>query len=182
MFLQHVFRRNVVVAAGVVLLLVLPLPGVCQDKSGQAEESPGTMEEVIVIGHKSLVNLKRDVYRAEDALYDIFNSFNTEDEFDIRCYKEAPTGSHIKRRVCRANFVGDLIAGETQRMMRGEPYIYPAAQIKKMEERMLAKMTEITLQQPEMLEALVKFTEAKQVLESERKRRCEGRFLICRRQ
>ena len=182
MFHQRGFKGTVVVSTGIVLLLVMPVSGVCQSESAQAEEPPGPIEEVIVRGSKSLIMLKHELYTAEEVLYDLYNSLNTDDDFDIRCFKEAPTGSHIKRRVCRPNFVGELLAEEARRMMRGEPYVYPAAGIKKMNERLLADMTETALEQPEMLEALIKYTEARQTLESERKRRCEGRFLFCRRQ
>lgn len=44
---------------------------------------------------------------------------------------------------------------------------------------LLDDMTKTALKQPEMLEALIRATEAKEVLESERKLRCEGGFLFC---
>ena len=183
-FLQRGFKINVVVTTGVVLLLVLPVSGVCQSEPVLAEETSGTIEEVIVLGSKSLVKLRHEMYRAEEALYDLFNSFNTDDDFYIRCYKEAPTGSKIKRRVCRPKFVGELIAEETQMMIREDSYlfVYPAARIKKMNERLLADMAETALEQPKVRKALVKYIETKQTLRSERKRRCEGRYLFCRRQ
>jgi hypothetical protein len=182
MFVQCAFKNIVVVTMGVVLLLVLPLSGVCQSEPPQAEESAQTIEEVIVRGSKPLIKLKHEMYRAEEALYDLFNSLNTDDDFDIRCYEEVPTGSKIPRRVCRTNFVTRLIREETYKMMSGEIFVYPAAKINKMNELMLANWTELALEQPEVRNALVKYTEAKQTHESERKRRCEGRFLICRRQ
>ena len=64
-------------------------------------------------------------------------------------------------------------------MMAGEPYVYPAAEIKHVEKRVLENMTETALEQPEMLEALMKATAARKALESERERRCEGKFLFC---
>jgi len=114
------------------------------------------------------------MYEAEEALYGLFNSLNTDDDFDVRCFKEAPTGSHIKRRVCRANFV--------TRLIREAISDYPAAKINNMNELMLANWTELALEHPEVRNALVKYTEAKQTQEFEHKRRCEGRFLFCRRQ
>jgi len=182
MFLLHVIKTNVVITTRVVLLLVLPVSGVCQSESVQAEEPPGPIEEVIVRGSKSIIDRKHEMYEAEEALYGLFNSLNTDDDFDIRCFKEAPTGSHIKRRVCRTNFVTRLIREETYKMMSGGIFVYPAAEINKMNELMLADMTEKALEHPAVRNALVKYTEAKQTLESERKRRCEGRFLFCRRQ
>ena len=181
MFLQRAFKINVVVATGVVSLLVLPVSGVCQSESVQAEEPPETIEEVVVHGSKPLVKLKLEIFKAEDALYDLYNSLNTDDDFDIRCYKEAPTGSKIKRRICRTNFYSKLMARETQLMMRGEPFIDPVFEIEKMKKRMLADMTEKALEHPELLKAVVRYSETKQTYESERKRRCEGRLFICRR-
>ncbi len=182
MFLQRAFNNSVVVTTGVVLLLVLPLSGVCQSDVIQTQEQSEPIEEIVVRDYKPLVFLKREIYEAEDAVYDIFNVLNSDDDYDIRCYKEAPTGSKIKRRVCRTEKLGDILAGRTQRMMRGEPYVSPTAEIKKMQEHMLAEMTELVSTHPELLKALESYAAARKKWESERKRRCEGRIFICRRQ
>jgi hypothetical protein len=182
MFQQHIFKRRFVATTGVLLLLVLPLSGECQSDRVQTEEPSEPIEEIVVRGNKSLIKLKHEMYEAEEALYDLYNLLNINDDFDIRCYKEAPTGSHIKQRICRPQKLGELLSEQTQRMLRGEPYVYPAAEIEKMNEHMLAEMTEMVSEHPEYLDALIKYTETKQTMESERKRRCEGRFLICRRQ
>jgi len=182
MFRQRAFDSSVIASTGALLLLVLPLSGECQSDAVQTQEPSEPIEEIVVRGHKSLINLKHEMYEAEEALYGLFNSLNSNDDFDIRCYEEAPTGNHIKQRVCRTNKLGKILAAETQKMMRGEPYVFPIAEINKMNERMLAEMTKMTSERPEFLNALIKFTEAKQTLGSEHKRRCEGRFLICRQQ
>lgn len=179
MILQRIFKNIVIVTSGITLLFGLPMPGVCQSEPIPAEEPPRMIEEVIVLGSKSLFDLKLEMYRAEEALYDLFNSLNMDDDFDVHCYKEAPVGSHIKQRVCKTNFHRNLLAKASQRMMLGEPYVSPAAEIKYMNERLLHDMTVKTLENPEMLEALTRANEAKQALESERKRRCEGRLLFC---
>ena len=178
MFHHRGFKGTVVVSTGIVLLLVMPVSGVCQSESAQAEEPPGPIEEVIVRGSKSIIDLKHEMYEAEDALFDFFNSFNTDDQFDIRCYKEAPTGSKIKRRVCKTNWFRNRYAWETQKLMRGEPFVYPVFRNKKMDERLNELMSEAIREQPKMLDALVRYAEAKQTLESESERRCEGR-LFC---
>lgn len=182
MFRQRAFTSSVIVSTGAILLLALPLSGECQSESVQEEDSSEPIEEIVVRGYKPLVHLKREMYDAEEALYDIFNSLNSDNDYDIHCYKEAPTGTKFKQRVCKAEKMGKILAEQTQAMMRGEPYVFPTYEINKMNERMLAEMTEMVESQPEYLNALVKFIEAKQILESEHKRRCEGRFLICRRE
>ena len=182
MFRRRTFDSSVIASTGALLLLMLPLSGVCQSDAVQTQESSEPIEEIVVRGSKPLVHLKIEMYRAEDALYDLYNSLNTDDDFDTRCYEEAPTGSHIERRVCRANFYGKLHARETQFMMRGEPFIDPVFEIEKMKKRMLADMTEKALEHPELLKAIIRYSETKQTWESERKRTCEGRLFICRRQ
>ena len=182
MFRQRAFEGSVIASTGALLLLVLPLSGKCQSDAVQTKEPSEPIEEVIVRGHKSIIDLKHEMYRAEDALYGLYNSLNTDDDFDTRCYEEAPTGSKIPRRVCRANFYGKLLAELTQRRMRGEPITNPVFEIRRMNERRLADMTEKALEHSELLKAIVRYSETKQTLESERKRRCEGRLFICRRE
>jgi hypothetical protein len=97
----------------------------CQSASAkEVEPAPSDkIEEIIVYGDKSLRRLRNDVYKAEQKVIVIFNSLNSDDEFDIHCTRDAPTGSHIKRRVCRANFVGKATAHEARGFMLGQPYI-----------------------------------------------------------
>jgi hypothetical protein len=182
MFLKRTFSSSAIASAGALLLLMLPVPGQCQTDTGPTEDSSEPIEEIVVLGRKPIIQLLHEMYDAEEALYDTYNSLNTDDDFDIRCFKEAPTGSHLKQRICRPQKLGKILAEVTQAMMRGEPTVFPTAEIDQMNERMLAEMTELTLERPDYLDALVKFTEARQIYESERKRRCEGRFLICRKE
>lgn len=175
----RIFKNLVGMSTTVVLLLVLPMPGLCQGKPAQAEQAPMLMEEVIVLGSKPLVELKLEFYRAEDELYDLFNSFNTNDDFEVRCYREATVGTRIKQRVCRTKLYRELMARASQRMMQGEHYVHPAAEIKHLNERLLDEMTKTALKQPEVLKALDKAIEAREAWEFERKRRCEGKLLFC---
>jgi hypothetical protein len=177
--LQRISNNMAVVTTVALMLLGLPATGACQGEPAPAEQQPGVMEEVIVWGSKSLIDLKLEMIEAEDTLFELFNSFNTNDEFDVHCYREAPVGSRIKQRVCRTNIQRRLLRSASQRMMAGEPYVFPATEIKHAEKRLLENMTETALEQPEMLKALMQATEARKALESERERRCEGKFLFC---
>ena len=181
MFRLHAFENNVIASTGALLLLVLPMSGMCQSDAAQTRESSEPIEEIVVRAYKPLIHLKLEMYDAEEALYDVYNSLNSDDDFDIHCYREAPTGSKIKQRVCKTQKLGKILAEETQRMMRGEPYVFPTGEINRMNEHMLAEMTELASTHPEYLKALQTFDHKNQVWESEHKRRCEGRFLICRR-
>ena len=181
MFRQRAFDSSVIATTGVLLLLALPLSGECQSDAVQTQESSELIEEIVVWGYKPLINLKFEMYEAEEALYKVFNSLNSNDDYDIHCYEEAPTGSKLKERVCKTEKIGKILAEQTEKMMRGEPYVFPTNEIKKMNERMLAEMTELASTHPEYLKALETYHQRKQTWESEHKRRCEGRLIICRR-
>jgi hypothetical protein len=62
------------------------------------------MEEIIVVG-ESLRSLERRANEAEDLKFEIFNSLNSTDEFDITCERVEQTGSIITRRVCDVGFM-----------------------------------------------------------------------------
>ena len=65
------------------------------------------MEEILVIGERSLHTLQMEVYKAEDIKFKLFNSLNSTDDFDITCEYIAPTelNSRIKRRVCDVGYM-----------------------------------------------------------------------------
>jgi hypothetical protein len=182
MFQQRAFDSSVIASTGALLLLVLPLSGECQSDAVQTQESSELIEEIVVRGYKPLINLKFEMYEAEEALYKVFNSLNSNDDYDIHCYEEAPTGTKIKKRVCKTEKMGKILAEQTEKMMRGEPYTFPTNEIKKMNERMLAEMAELASTHPEYLNALESYHQKQRAWESERERRCEGRLFICRRQ
>jgi hypothetical protein len=62
------------------------------------------VEEVIVPGRRP-ENLRVEIERLEVAVYDRWNTLNSNDEFDIHCLESEPTGSNITARTCAPNFV-----------------------------------------------------------------------------
>ena len=183
MSLQRNFRVGGVSTTAVVLLFALTPLGMCRIAAAQqVEPEPAeTIEEIVVYGNKSLVQLHLELYKAEDVAFEVFNSLNSDDEFDIHCYKEAPTGSHIKKRVCKTNYQRDLIGEATREsFLFGGPYIHPVLEIKQKDELMRKEMEALMVERPELLNAVSEAFDAKQVYDSERQKRCEGRVLICR--
>jgi hypothetical protein len=62
----------------------------------QAPEQP---EEIIVRG-KPLSQYRLELERARDEMYELFNEANEDDDTDIQCRNELPTGSRIPERAC----------------------------------------------------------------------------------
>ncbi len=49
--------------------------------------------------------MRRELERAQEDLYKLFNANTSDHELDMHCHQEMPTGSRISRRVCRPQFV-----------------------------------------------------------------------------
>lgn len=139
------------------------------------------MEEIVVYGDRSLIALRKQVYRAEENFFDLFNELNDEDEFDVQCFYFAPTGTRIRRHTCRANFV---VAAEAEEIInfRDGPKVAVAPAIgvipqkrKEMAKKMLALLQE----RPELVEALNHVEVAKEAFYAERESRCENKVITC---
>jgi hypothetical protein len=182
MFLQRISRIGRFCGAAVTLMLALIPVGFCQTTSNQEDEqvSSEIVEEIVVYGEKSLTQLRLELHRAEDKVYALFNLLNSDDEYDIHCYREAPIGSHIKRRVCRANFVVKATSEEARDFLLGQPGPSAWAKIQP-KNKLLQEEMEALVERPEFLKALSEFSDANQILESEHQRKCEGQVIICRR-
>jgi len=79
-----------------------PIAAVGQDEGASNDE---TIEDNVVADQKSLSELRRDAYEAEEDFYSVYNKMNDEKEYDVRCFYEKTTGTNIKTHVCRARFV-----------------------------------------------------------------------------
>ena len=87
---------------------------VAQDAVRPARSSE--VEEVVVPG-RTPENLRVEIERLEGAVYDRFNALNSNDEFDIRCYMQAPTGSNSPLRTCAPNFLLRAESAAGRRML-----------------------------------------------------------------
>ena len=65
------------------------------------------IEEITVVGRRHLRELRLEVQTSKELVYDLFNSLNSRDEFDIHCHDGARTGTRTVRRVCRPQFTDD---------------------------------------------------------------------------
>jgi hypothetical protein len=85
-----------------VAVLALPLAAVGQDGAQSTDEA---IDDIVVVGQKSLSTLRKEVFKAEEDFYSAFNKLNDNKDFNVRCFYEKATGTHIKNHVCRARFV-----------------------------------------------------------------------------
>ena len=138
------------------------------------QESTESIEEIIVYGDKPMHTLRREVYKAEGNFFDLFSSLNDHDEFDVRCHYEVPSFTHIRRHVCRANFVIEATSAESAPAFSEAigAFSRPAVfEIRRKKERMRELMEAMITEHPELAQALNQYSGTKQILESEKTRR-----------
>ena len=84
------------------LTALLCMPLLAQQQSSDSAEDEG---EVIVIADLRLAEVRQFIEEVEEELYSAFNEYNDDDDFDVRCRKETPTGSNIPRRLCETGLL-----------------------------------------------------------------------------
>lgn len=77
-----------------------------------------TLPEITVKGDDSMYSLKMDVIKAEEHQFDIFNSLNSTDDFDITCKWYSPVGTRIKKWGCEAGYLKKAVAADSEDYIR----------------------------------------------------------------
>src|SRR5690606_9264367 len=120
---HHTRRSGPVVPLLLVLLAgVIPHRAAAQSPAETATERPNDraqqMEEITVIGQRSIRELGLEVQLARERVYDLFNALNGNDEFDIHCSTVPRTGTRITQRVCRPQFADTATAVASAEFLR----------------------------------------------------------------
>jgi hypothetical protein len=158
-----------------IALWALGAPVLAQQTESPAHsaESPAPSEaidEVIVPGSKP-ENLRVEIERLEADVYERFNALNSDDDFDIHCFKQAPTGSNIPVRNCAPNFVTRAESGAAKKLLadgRGGAgnNNNPAEHAMRMQQKsqeLTAEMQRVARQDERLMRALVRLDELRQL-------------------
>ena len=84
-------------------LAAFAAPAFAQNAQPSGPEATPKPDEVVVPGRPP-ENVRVEIERLENAVYERFNALNSNDDFDIHCFEQAPTGSNIPERKCWPNF------------------------------------------------------------------------------
>jgi hypothetical protein len=101
----------------------VPVPTSVTAPAGQVPPVSGPrdeeLDEVLVKGTK-LWQMRKEIVATEERFFRRYNELNKNDDFDIHCAMEAPTGTRLKSRICREQYIEDAEAEQAQAMLRGE--------------------------------------------------------------
>ena len=160
--MEITMKSNLTVFALFIAVWALPMAAVGQaaETSTAATSSNESIDNVVVVGQKSLSDLRRDVYEAEEDFYSVFNSLNDERDYTVRCFYEKATGTNIKNHVCRARFVSKAYSSHASK--NGNDLTRMANQggnsaLAEKTAKFQEKMETLIAANPELQEALIRY-------------------------
>ncbi len=147
------------------------------------------LEEIIVIGERPLYSLQIEIYKAEEIKFELFNSLNSTDDFDITCEWVAHTylNSRIKRRECDVGFMKKARADDARFFMDNMQYDLPfllrsdqqlTGEFAHKTEAFKKEMVELAVKHPSLAKAMINEIELKQRYNLERRERYKDSILI----
>lgn len=193
MFTGRSARIVATIVSAVALNFCLASAGLSQTTSADAVTAEGdkTPEEIVVYGKTNIIILRNALYRAEENFFDLYNTLNSDDEFDVKCKKHQNSISE-RRKVhsCRPRFALEYEAWVTQHSIKSSGFIglsIPTfanleyqARVRIKERAMWAEIGELIETNPEFLDEIMELQRANVALESETERRGPCPKIFCR--
>lgn len=158
-----------------VALLSLGAPAFAQQVA-DASQSAADVDEVVVPGRRP-ENLRVEIERLEQVVYERWNALNSNDEFDIHCLDSEPTGSNIPQTHCAPNFVieaesraaEDAVHGaRTTGHSRNDEYL---AAVEEKSRQLSEEMKRVARQDEQFLHDLMRLDELRQLQANEKQQR-----------
>ncbi len=163
-------------AAFAVLFPVLLQQAALAQETAAEESEP--LEEVVTIAPRTLRLMRVEIRRAEENVIDLFNAVNTDGEYELRCRREAPLGSHIPVRACSTRIVDRLTARASQDFVMTGFFDYPAAEIRYHEQMLRETMSRLISEDPLLHRALTEYYLLKTEYDTESEERHEDKFFV----
>ena len=76
--------------------------------TAKTASTPRPIEEITVVGQRSLARLRLRIGEKEAEIYNFFNANNSSPRMDIICTKRRPTGTHLLKKECEPRFLKQL--------------------------------------------------------------------------
>ncbi|MCC6202943.1 MAG: hypothetical protein IT494_08045 [Gammaproteobacteria bacterium] len=154
-------------------LMALLLSGVVAGHAAETGQDAGNEEpeEIIIRGTRSVDTLRIKMMATELRIYDLFNTLNPDDRYDIHCQVVAATGSLIKERQCAAQYIDDIRADEAWAYESDLPWIPPMDEIERHDEELRRLLEKHLAENKDLQSAAREYRDLrKQLLEAEQAR------------
>ena len=136
------------------------------------------LEEVVVTAPRTLSAMRAEIDSVQNRAFALFNELNVDNDYDIVCRRETPTGSHIPVRVCRPRYVDRLEAEATQDFLAGDGFFDPGGDIMYHEDILKQKLALMAREHPEFHSALEEYYRLQSAYEDERRERFRDSWFV----
>lgn len=158
----------------IVLLSVVAFPvgALAQDEDSQSSEP---IDEITVYGEQSLIHLQNEVNFAQESMFEVFNTLNTNDSFEVECRYQTRLDTRRRYLACVPKFMRlppARIGSGYSYVRNGEDdplAISPYAT--KMNRQFWAEMAKLIGENPELQKEYERLATLNAALESEREKR-----------
>lgn len=133
------------------------------------------VEEIEITGKRTLLSFRLEMHRAEDHMFDLFNSLNSSNKLDLTCEQRIRVLSHIKQRSCNRRYIEDAHMDDIQQaMFLGVPAksgLQIWSENAENHRQFNAELKALAEQHPEMLAAIIDVVETRKRYAEERRER-----------
>jgi hypothetical protein len=152
------------VLAALVMVVAWNLPALAME-APESTEAPGAaqgVEEIEILGQRSLLALRMQVDAAQEEVHLLFNELNTDDDFDIVCKVEERIFSRMRQKTCMPQYAWNAHAKQGQvfaQKVTGEAHVEGVPvdlEIDSYEPALKEQMIEAIRHSPELFDAIVK--------------------------
>jgi len=135
------------------------------------------LDEVQIVG-KRLYEMRQDIIKAEDKFWAKYNELNTNDDYDVHCTIDVPTGTRFKYRVCRPVYYAKAQENEARSFITGE--YAPPADLVAVEHAVDYEDTALAVinAHPELRKLVREREELERRYEETRKKRFKGKWIL----
>lgn len=139
------------------------------------------IEELEVIGKRSLLTFRFEMHRAEDRMYAMFNELNGSDDLDVVCDTRPMAGSHIAQRRCVRRYIKEAQSRNAVDALRGYAPFKSTVQLWGENQSYHAQFSEqvnkLMAENPEFVTAIAETVKARDRYAVERKHLTQNTFL-----
>lgn len=104
--------KRIARATAPLFLLLAPLTQIAVAASADQPEPLDT--EVVKGTRAQLDKMQQEMVKSEDAFFKRYNVLNTNDDFDMTCYREARTGTKVRQRYCVPAYMKKALQAQSQ--------------------------------------------------------------------
>ncbi len=135
------------------------------------------LDEIIVQGTR-LWQMHKAITDADDRFFARYNEINKNHDFDVHCAMEAPLGTKLKQRICRAAFQEKAEEEWARALLQGTAANPPEVVRVAREDQYRKNLLDVVRGNPELMKMLRQRDALEKKYEAELKKRMKGKWIL----